>query len=49
MRLFLLPGDLIARLTGLPEDSDNRMVLRMYANVVIWGAVATIVLVLAMT
>lgn len=48
MRLFLLPGDLIARLTGLPEGSDNRMVLRMYANVVFWGVVATIILLLVM-
>lgn len=49
MKLLLWPGDLIARMTGLPEDSDNRMVLRMYANVVFWGVISTLVMVSIMT
>jgi hypothetical protein len=44
LKLFLWPGDLIAGLAGLPEGSDNRMVLRLYANVVIWAAIAAIIL-----
>ena len=44
MKLFLWPGDFVANLAGLPKDSDNRLVLRMYANVLIWGVIATLVL-----
>ncbi len=44
MKLFLWPGDFVAKLTGLPEGSDNRLVLRMYANIVIWGVIATLIL-----
>lgn len=48
MKLLLWPGDLIAGMAGLPKDSDNRMILRMYANVVIWGIIATVVLISVM-
>ena len=48
MRLFLMPGDILASMTGLPAGSDNRQILRMWANTVIWGALASIVLVVAL-
>jgi hypothetical protein len=49
MNLLLWPGDTIATLAGLPKDSDNRQILRMWANTVIWGAIASIILVLVLT
>jgi hypothetical protein len=49
MRLFLWPGDFVANLAGLPKGSDNRLIFRMYVNVVFWGAVCTLILVLLLT
>ncbi|MCA8927470.1 MAG: hypothetical protein KDC18_05320 [Alphaproteobacteria bacterium] len=49
MKLFLWPGDFVASLTGLPKDSDNRLVLRMYANVLIWGILSAIILAMVLT
>ena len=46
MKLLLWPGDKIASLAGLTEGSDNRQILRMWANTVIWSVVAAIILVL---
>lgn len=48
MKLLLWPGDAIANLAGLPEGSDNRQILRMWSNTVIWGALASFVLVLTL-
>ena len=53
MRRWLITGALlvvllIAGLAGLPEESDNRQILRMWSNTVIWGAVSAIVLVLVL-
>lgn len=42
---LLWPGDKIAAMTGLPEGSDNRQILRMWINTVIWGVVCTLILV----
>lgn len=42
-RLFLLPGDLVCDALGLEGDSDHRQILRTYANILIWGALATYV------
>ena len=39
MRFLLLPGDLACDLAGLPEDSDHRMILRMFINTMAWSAV----------
>ena len=44
MKLLLWPGDAIASMAGLPKDSDNRQILRMWANTVIWGAICSIIL-----
>jgi len=44
MKLFLWPGDFVAGLAGLEKDSDNRMILRMYANIVIWGTLCAFIL-----
>jgi hypothetical protein len=39
MRFFMLPGNLACDVAGLPADSDHRMILRMFANTMVWGAV----------
>jgi hypothetical protein len=39
MRLLMLPGDLTCDLAGLPADSDHRVILRMFTNTMVWGAV----------
>jgi hypothetical protein len=39
-RLFLLPGDLLCDIFGVPPASDHRQVLRSFFNMMIWGAVA---------
>jgi hypothetical protein len=39
MRLFILPGELACDVAGLPDDSDHRMILRMFINTLTWGAV----------
>ncbi len=38
MNWFLWPGDRICDLVGL-TDPDDRQLLRLFANMVIWGAV----------
>tara|TARA_R110002096_G_scaffold49545_2_gene130772 strand:- start:535 stop:684 length:150 start_codon:yes stop_codon:yes gene_type:complete len=49
MKLLLWPGDFVASLAGLPKDSDNRQILRMWANTVIWAVVSSLILVLVLT
>ena len=41
-KLILLPGDLICDAVALREDSDNRQILRMFLNTLIWGAAGVI-------
>lgn len=48
MKLLLWPGDFVANLAGLPKNSDNRQILRMWTNTVFWGAVATLVLLIVL-
>lgn len=38
-RLILLPGDLICDAFGLTAGSDHRQILRMFFNMLIWGAI----------
>jgi hypothetical protein len=45
-KLFLLPGGLICDAVGLTEDSDNRQILRMFLNTLIWGAAGAIAILL---
>ena len=45
-KLFLLPGGLICDAVGLTEDSDNRQILRMFLNTLIWGAAGVITILL---
>ena len=45
-KLFLLPGGLICDAVGLTEDSDNRQVLRMFLNTLIWGAAGVVTILL---
>lgn len=41
MKWLLWPGERVCDLVGL-EDPDDRQGLRLFANVVIWGAVIVI-------
>ena len=43
---FLLPGGLICDAVGLTEDSDNRQILRMFLNTLIWGAAGVVTILL---
>jgi hypothetical protein len=45
-KLFLFPGGLICDAAGLTEDSDNRQILRMFLNTLIWGADGVIMILL---
>jgi hypothetical protein len=45
-KLFLLPGSLICDAVGLTEDGDNRQILRMFLNTLIWGAGGVIAILL---
>jgi len=45
-KLILLPGGLICDAVGLSEDSDNRQILRMFLNTLIWGAAGVITILL---
>jgi hypothetical protein len=45
-KFFLLPGGLICDAVGLTEDSDNRQILRMFLNTLIWGAAGVITILL---
>ena len=40
--VFLYPGDTLCNLMGVPQDSDHRMILRSFFNMLIWGAVGTV-------
>ena len=40
LSLFLLPGDVVCDAAGIPTDSDHRMVLRSFVNMLFWSAVA---------
>ena len=42
--VFLYPGDTLCNLLGLPQDSDHRMILRSFFNMLIWGVVGTVVI-----
>jgi len=38
---FLFPGELASNLAGLSPDSDNRLILRMFINTLVWGAIGS--------
>lgn len=38
--IFLLPGDVVCNLAGVPANSDHRQILRSFINMLVWGAVA---------
>jgi len=40
MPRYLSPGDLLSDAIGLGDD-ENRMILRMFINTLVWGAVGT--------
>ncbi|MBV1694278.1 MAG: hypothetical protein KGP27_07455 [Hyphomicrobiales bacterium] len=46
IRLFLLPGDLLCDAFGLKGESDHRQVLRSFFNMMIWGAVGVVAVVM---
>ena len=41
---FLFPGDALCTLMGVPKNSDHRMILRSFFNMLFWGAVGTSVI-----
>ena len=43
MLKWLSPGDIAADIMDLPPGSENRMILRMYVNIVVYGLLATAV------
>jgi hypothetical protein len=45
-KLILLLGGLIRDAVGLTEDSDNRQILRMFLNTLIWGTAGVITILL---
>ena len=45
-KLILLPGGFICDAVGLTEDGDNRQILRMFLNTLIWGAAGVITILL---
>ncbi len=38
---FLFPGDTLCNIMGVPENSDHRMILRSFFNMLFWGAAGT--------
>ena len=40
LNVFLLPGDLVCNLAGVPEKSDHRQILRSFVNMLVWSVVA---------
>ena len=39
--LFLFPGEFAGNIAGLAPGSDNRMILRMFINTLVWSAVGS--------
>lgn len=37
---FLYPGNVVCDLAGIPADSDHRLILRSFVNMIVWSAVA---------
>ena len=44
MLKLLSPGDIAADIMGLGND-DHRVILRMFVNMLVWGAIATILMI----
>lgn len=42
LRNFLMPGSLACEAVGLREVSDHRQTLRMFLNMLFWGAVSVV-------
>lgn len=42
LKLFLLPGDLICDMAGVPIASDHREVLRSFINMIVWSTIASV-------
>ena len=43
-KLLLLPGDAVCDLAGLIQDNDNRQILRMFVNTLVWSAIGVAVI-----
>jgi hypothetical protein len=43
MTMFLLfPGEAVCYLAGLRQDDDHGLILRMFVNTLVWGAIAVV-------
>lgn len=40
LSIFLLPGDIVCDFAKLPRNSDHRLILRSFINMIVWSAVA---------
>lgn len=49
MLKFLSPGDLIGDAVGLAPDGEHRMIFRMFINTLVWGGIASGVMILLLT
>ncbi len=45
---FLFPGDTLCNLIGVSQNSDHRMILRSFFNMLFWGTVGTSVILATM-
>jgi hypothetical protein len=46
--LLLFPGEFVCDRTGLKRDSDDRQILRMFVNTLIWGAVGVAIILMVL-
>jgi hypothetical protein len=46
--LLLFPGEFVCDRTGLRRGSDDRQILRMFVNNLVWGAVGVAVILMAL-
>lgn len=39
--VFLFPGNTLCNMMGVPQNSDHRMILRSFFNMLFWGAIGS--------
>lgn len=42
LKYVVSPGDLAAAASGLEAGSENRQILRMFVNTLVWGAIGVV-------
>ena len=46
--LLLFPGEFVCDRAGLKRDSDDRQILGMFVNTLIWGAVGVAIILMVL-